>query len=191
MLRTRRAGSAAAGAAGMTGSLACAASMALAGLGLGASTAAVGMAGMNGARNAPNTMLDLLIRVGPGLFIASTVLIALAFALQRLVAAVLALLAGGVLYAGMYAQSQPHRDVSEHRGRLRRMGSRLPVAAQLQPGYGRPGDGTTPCGLTSCDSTWRPRSRRAPAIDDVGDATTVRHAITARTGISRPTDERR
>lgn len=54
-------------------------------------------------------LLGLLIRVGPGLLIASAVLIALAFALRRPGATVPALLAGAVLYAGMYAQ--PSRTV--------------------------------------------------------------------------------
>ncbi len=110
--RTRAACSGAAGAAGLTGALVCGSSMVLAGLGVGTSTTAIGMAGMAGmdrASTAPHGLLGLLIRVGPGLLIASAVLIALAFALRRPGAAVPALLAGAVLYAGMYAQ--PSRAV--------------------------------------------------------------------------------
>jgi hypothetical protein len=105
--RTRTACSAAAGVVGLAGSLACGAAMILAGLGLGASTTTTGMAGMVGmdrSGNATRGLLGLLLRAGPGLLVASTVLIALAFALKRLAAAAPTLLAGAVLYAGTNAQ---------------------------------------------------------------------------------------
>ncbi len=96
---------AAAGAAGGLGSLACAISMILAGLGAGASAASAGMAGMNQPGSTPHGLLGLLRRAGPALLIASIVLVTVALALRRPAAAVPALLAGAVLYAGMYSQS--------------------------------------------------------------------------------------
>lgn len=111
-LRTRTACTRAADAAGLTGALVCGSSMVLAGLGVGTSTTAggtVGMTGMDRASGPTHGLLGLLVRVGPGLLIASAVLIAVAFALRRPGAAVPALLAGAVLYAGMYAQ--PNRTV--------------------------------------------------------------------------------
>ena len=77
--------------------------MVLAGLGVGTSTTAVGMAGMERASTAPHGLLGLLI--------ASAALVAVAVALLRPAAAIPALLAGAVLYAGMYAQ--PNRTVTD------------------------------------------------------------------------------
>jgi hypothetical protein len=99
----------AAGAAGLAGSLACAVAMVLATLGLGGATTAAGMAGMDGATSRPGGLLGLLLRIGPGLLAASAVLVAAAFVLRRPGAAVPALLAGAVLYAGMYLQ--PNRPL--------------------------------------------------------------------------------
>jgi hypothetical protein len=96
---------AAAGALGGLGSLACAISMILAGLGVGASAASAGMAGMERSGSAPHGLLGLLRHAGPALLIASIVLVAAALAVRRPTAAVPALLAGAVLYAGMYSQS--------------------------------------------------------------------------------------
>ena len=133
--RTRRAGSAAAGAAGLTGALVCGSAMVLAGLGVGTSTAAVGMAGMadmDRASTAPHGLLSLLVRVGPGLLIASAVLMAVAFALRRPGAA--APRPGPARRGGAVRRdvrpAQPHRHGRKHRGRLCRMGSPLPVGAQ-------------------------------------------------------------
>lgn len=50
-------------------------------------------------------LVGVLIRIGPGLLIASIVLVAGAFAVRHPLAAVPALLAGAVMYAGMYAQT--------------------------------------------------------------------------------------
>jgi hypothetical protein len=103
--RTKTVCCAAAGAAGGLGSLACAISMILAGLGAGASATSAGMAGMGQPGSTPHGLLGLLRHAGPALLIASIVLVAVALALRRSAAAVPALLAGAVLYAGMYSQS--------------------------------------------------------------------------------------
>ena len=92
-------------AIGLAGSLACATSMVLVALGVGASAAAAGMASMNQPARPQHGLLGLLIRIGPALLIASIVLVTVAFALRRPQAAAPALLAGAVLYVGMYAQS--------------------------------------------------------------------------------------
>ncbi len=103
--RTKTVCCAAAGAAGGLGSLACATSMILAGLGAGASAASTGMAGMEQPGSTPHGLLGLLRQAGPALLIASIVLVTVALALRRPAAAAPALLAGAVLYAGMYSQS--------------------------------------------------------------------------------------
>lgn len=95
----------AAGAVGAAGSVACVTSMVLAAAGVGASASAAGMAGMSAAGGTHPGLLGALIRIGPGLLIASIVLVTGAFALRHPPAAVPALLAGAVLYAGMYAQA--------------------------------------------------------------------------------------
>ena len=105
----RRAARWSAGALGVLGSAACAASMILAAVGVGGAAAATGMAGMTGAGpDAPGGMLGALVRAGPWLILASALLVTTAFALtRRPVTAVPAALAGAVLYAGMYAQRSP------------------------------------------------------------------------------------
>jgi hypothetical protein len=103
MPSARRAGMATGGTAGVLGSLACGASMILAGIGVGTSTAAAGMAGMDHT-GGPTGLLGVLLRAGPALLIASVVLIAAAFALKRPAALAPAVIVGAVLYAGMYAQ---------------------------------------------------------------------------------------
>ena len=100
-----RAARRAAGAAGVAGSVACAASMVLAAAGVGASATAAGMVGMSSHGGTHPGLLGALIRIGPGLLIASIVLVAGAFALRHPPAAVPAVVAGAVLYAGMYAQA--------------------------------------------------------------------------------------
>jgi hypothetical protein len=98
---------AAAGTAGGLGSLACVTSMILTGLGAGTAAAATGMAGMSSRGSTAHGLLGALLRAGPGLLIASIVLITVAFALRRLAAAAAASAAGAVLYAGMYGQQNP------------------------------------------------------------------------------------
>lgn len=73
--------------------------------GPGASATAAGMAGMSSPGGTHAGRLGALIRIGPGLLIASIVLVAGAFALRHPPAAVPAVVAGAVLYAGMYAQA--------------------------------------------------------------------------------------
>jgi hypothetical protein len=97
----------AAGTAGLLGSLACGASMVAAAAGAGGSAAAAGMAAMSGRGATAHGLLGVLLRAGPGLLIASVLLVTAAFALRRLIAAGGALLAGAVLYGGMYGQSSP------------------------------------------------------------------------------------
>jgi hypothetical protein len=88
------------------GSVACAASMIAAAVGAGGATAATGMAGMTGTGpGAPGGALGALVRIGHWLMLTSAALVTAAFALSRRpVTALPALLAGAVLYAGMYAQ---------------------------------------------------------------------------------------
>ena len=79
--------------------------MVLAAAGAGASATAAGMAGMSTSGGTHPGLLGALIRIGPGLLIASVVLVTAAFALRHRLAAAPALLAGAVMYAGMYAQA--------------------------------------------------------------------------------------
>ena len=105
----RRAGRRSAGALGVLGSAACAVSMILAAAGAGGSAAGASMAAMTATGPAvAGSVLGALIRSGPWLLLTSVLLVTAAFALSRRpVTALPALLAGGVLYAGMYAQSSP------------------------------------------------------------------------------------
>lgn len=102
----RRAGRSWAGALGVSGSVVCASSMILVGVGVGISAGATGMAAMSGTGpSAPQGALGVLLRVGPGLLVVSVLLVTAAFALTRRPGtAVLAVLAGALLYAGMYTQ---------------------------------------------------------------------------------------
>jgi hypothetical protein len=85
--------------------MACSVSMSAAAVGVGGATTAAGMAGMAGPGHTTE-MLSVLARIGPWLMVASVLLVAGGFALsRRRVTAVPALVAGAVLYAGMYAQS--------------------------------------------------------------------------------------
>jgi hypothetical protein len=80
--------------------------MVLVALGVGTSAAATGMAAMSGTGpGAPHGVLGVLLRIGPWLLVGSILLVTAAFGLTRRPAtAILALLAGDLLYAGMYAQ---------------------------------------------------------------------------------------
>jgi hypothetical protein len=88
------------------GSAACTASMIAAAAGAAGATAATSMAGMTGTGPGhPGGVAGALVRTGPRLIVASALLVTAAFALTRRPAtAIPALLAGAVLYAGMYAQ---------------------------------------------------------------------------------------
>lgn len=102
----RYAGRCAAGALGLVGTFACGASMVLVAVGVGGTAAATGMAAMSGTGpGAPQGLLGALLRIGPWLLVGSVLLVTAAFGLTRRPAtATLALLAGALLYAGMYAQ---------------------------------------------------------------------------------------
>lgn len=94
-----------AGVAGsVAGSVACMVSMGLVAVGVGSSAAAAGMAGMSTSGDTPSGLLGALVRIGPVLLIVSIVLVTVAFALWRPLGAVPALIAGVIMYAGMYAQ---------------------------------------------------------------------------------------
>lgn len=102
----RQAGRHSAGVLGLVGTIACGTSMVLVAVGVGTSAAATGMAAMSGTGpDAPHGVLGVLLRIGPWLLVASVLLVTAAFALGRRPASALpALLAGALLYAGMYAQ---------------------------------------------------------------------------------------
>jgi len=87
--------------------MACTASMIAAAVGVGGAAAATSMAGMTSTGPGhPGGVLGVLVRIGPWLIVASVLLVTSAFALTRRPAtAIPALLAGAVLYAGMYAQN--------------------------------------------------------------------------------------
>lgn len=106
-LEIRRAGRTWAGTLGAAGSVACGISMILIAAGVGASAAATGMAAMSGTgAGAPHGVIGVLLRVGPWLLVVSVLLVTAAFALtRRPAAAIPALLAGAVLYVGMYRQA--------------------------------------------------------------------------------------
>jgi hypothetical protein len=95
-----------AGTAGLLGSALCASSMTLVSVGIGVSSAATGMAAMSGATGTHPGLLGLLLRAGPGLLVASVLLISSAFALKRPLAAGPALITGAVLYWGMFRQQR-------------------------------------------------------------------------------------
>lgn len=103
---TRYTGRTSAGALGVAGSVVCGASMVLVGVGVGVSAGATGMAAMSGTGvGAPNGVLGVLLRIGPWLLVVSVLLVTATFGTTRRPAtALLALLAGVVLYAGMYLQ---------------------------------------------------------------------------------------
>ncbi len=103
---TRCAGRTSAGALGVAGSVVCGASMILVGVGVGVSAGASGMAAMSGTgAGAPHGVLGVLLRIGPWLLVVSVLLVTATFGpTRRPATAILALLAGAVLYAGMYIQ---------------------------------------------------------------------------------------
>ena len=112
----------AAGVAGTCGSLACIASMVLPLVGVGGAGVASGaragggsMAGMGPAPAArassgaaapshPGGVLGFLVTIGPELLVVSILLVTVSLALRRRAAALPALVAGALLYWGMYAQ---------------------------------------------------------------------------------------
>jgi len=109
----------ASGVAGTCGSFACVAAMVLPLVGLAGAGAAAGaqaaggsMAGMGPATTTatsgashPGGVLGALVTYGPELLVVSVLLVAASFALRRPVAALPAVVAGALLYWGMYAQA--------------------------------------------------------------------------------------
>lgn len=103
--RAQRRGRRCAGMLGILASVTCAGSMILASVGVGGATAAASMASMTAGPAAPGGAIGALTRAGPWLMAVSVPLVTVAFAMSRRpLAAIPALLAGAVLYAGMYAQ---------------------------------------------------------------------------------------
>lgn len=132
----RRASRRWAGTLGAAGSLTCVTSMLLAAAGAGGTAAAGGMAAMTGTGpGASGGALGDLVRAGPWLLAGSVALVTAALALSRRPAAAAGgLLAGIVLYAGMYAQSSlPVMDASIAAGYLAWAGLFLWVRARRQP----------------------------------------------------------
>ena len=107
----RRLGAAAVGLAGLAGSIACSASMVLAAAGVAATAAGAGgaMARMapGSAGSGPLTnLLSLLAQAGPAILTGSILAMLLSLALRRRAAVPLALLAGVILFWGMYGQAR-------------------------------------------------------------------------------------
>lgn len=98
---------AAAGALGAVGSVTCAGSMAaiLVTAGVGAAGASTSMAAMAGSTRHLTGFLGAMNTAGPAILVVSMVLVAVSFALRRPLAGAVVLLAGGVLYWGMYGQT--------------------------------------------------------------------------------------
>ena len=110
-----RIGQTAIGIVGVLGTLTCMGAMVLAVIGVaGVGTSAVGasasMAGMSmgtqgqATGGQPASILGFLLRAGPVILLVSIGAFALSLATRRWVAAILALLVGGVIYWGMYGQ---------------------------------------------------------------------------------------
>ena len=98
---------------GGVGALACSVSMTLAAVGVvGAAAVSGSMAGMSGHTIQPGSTspvsspVRFLIQVGPPLLIFSLAAISVALGIRRRVAVIPALVAGVVMYAGMYLQSR-------------------------------------------------------------------------------------
>jgi hypothetical protein len=102
--------------AGGLGAIACSVSMILATVGLvgtaaAASGSVAGMAGMGSTRSqtAPSglfgNVLSFLVRGGPLMLIVSVLAIAVSLGIRRRAAVIPAVVAGAVMYAGMYLQS--------------------------------------------------------------------------------------
>ncbi len=115
MKRVVRIGQTAIGVVGMLGTLACMGAMVLAVIGVagvgvsavGAQTSMVGMStGAQGQATGgqPISILARLLQAGPVILLVSISAFTLSLATRRWVAAVPALLVGGVIYWGMYGQ---------------------------------------------------------------------------------------
>jgi hypothetical protein len=110
--RAKRWASASLGATGVAGSVLCSFGMVAAAMGLfatGATAAgrAASMSGMGamGDTHSSSGWLDLTVRYGPEILVASTVLVAAAVAIRRPMALLPAAVGAVVLYVGMYVQN--------------------------------------------------------------------------------------
>jgi len=110
MKRIVRIGQTAIGVMGVLGTLACMGSMVLAVVGVAGVGISASMAGMNTGAPGQATsgqqpgILAFLLQAGPVILLVSIGAFALSLATRRWVAAVAALLVGGVIYWGMYGQ---------------------------------------------------------------------------------------
>jgi len=110
MKRIVRIGQTTIGVVGVLGTLACMGSMVLAVVGVVGVGTSAAMAGMStgaqgqAASGQPTSILDFLLQAGPAILLVSIGAFALSQAFRRWVAAIPALLVGGVIYWGMYGQ---------------------------------------------------------------------------------------
>ncbi len=103
--------------AGGFGAVACSVSMTLAALGLVGTAAAAsgsmadmermgsGSSGQTGSSGLFSSLVRFLVQVGPPLLIISVALVTVSLSMRRRAAIIPAVLAGAVMYAGMYLQS--------------------------------------------------------------------------------------
>ena len=109
MKRIVRLGQTALGVMGVLGTLTCMGAMVLAiigvaGVGVSASMGGMSPGGQSGSGGQPTAILALLLAAGPTILLISIGAFTLSLATRRWVAAILALLLGGVIYWGMYSQ---------------------------------------------------------------------------------------
>ena len=109
MKRIVRIGQTALGIVGALGTLTCIGAMILAvigvaGVGVSASMGGMSPGGQSGSGGQPTAILALLLAAGPTILLISIGAFTLSLATRRWVAAILALLLGGVIYWGMYSQ---------------------------------------------------------------------------------------
>ena len=106
-----RIGQAVIGIVGMLGTLTCVGAIVLAAIGIAGGGASAGMTAMGAMTSSGHAIggqsldiLALLLRTGPLILLVSIAAITLSLALRRWVTAIPALLAGGIIYWGMYGQ---------------------------------------------------------------------------------------
>ncbi len=110
MNRIVRSGQAAIGIVGVLGTLVCMGAMVLAAIGVAGTGASAVMAGMpmgsqgQATGGQPTSILAFLLQAGPVILLVSIGAFALSLTTRRWVAALPALLVGGVIYWGMYGQ---------------------------------------------------------------------------------------
>ena len=106
MKRTVRIGQTAIGVVGVLGTLACIGAMVLAVIGVAGVGTSAAMAGMSvsATRGLHPGLLAFLLQAGPAILLVSIGSLTLSLAMLRWVAAIPTLLAGGVIYWGMYEQ---------------------------------------------------------------------------------------